>query len=170
MPYQTLPKIPSGVASLLASANNPPTKLIVPLKMDTCSKPPYLSMNAPLTGGPTRTANDATPIPIPIYVPKFCGLSVQREMAVEAEETIVPEQNPKKAEYTMIAALDVGKLTQKIIIPVAIPANANMFCRPSLSASMPGMIRPKVDVALMIASRYAAKATPMPRDTAYVVM
>lgn len=94
----TFPKIPSGVASLLESANRPPVNHTTPLKTETCENPPYLSSIAPLIGGPISTANADTPMPIPIYVPMFRGSFVQSEIAVDAAEMIVPETKPKKTE------------------------------------------------------------------------
>lgn len=57
---------------------------------------------------------------------------------------------------------------QNTTIPVEIPAKANIFSRPNLSASIPGIMRPNVDEALMTASRYDANVAFIPLETAYV--
>lgn len=59
---------------------------------------------------------------------------------------------------------------QKITMPVLSPPSVYIFSRPYLSARTPGMIRPKVEAALVIASKYEANAGSMPLVTAYVGM
>lgn len=102
-----------------------------------------------------------------MYVPMLRGLFVHREIAADAEDMIVPDTKPKRTEYTMMAILVLGSLIQNTMIPVEIPANANVFSLPNLSARIPGMTRPKVDEALIIASRYDANVMLIPFETAY---
>src|SRR4051794_1976296 len=97
----TLPRRPSAVVVLVARAMNPPTTDIAPLKIETSKNPPYLLSSAPLTGGPIKAAREATPIPVPKYVPIVRGSGITIENAAEEPEMIVPDQNPKAIEYTI---------------------------------------------------------------------
>ena len=90
----------------------------------------------------------------------------QRLKAAEAPEMIVPEQKPKAIEYTTNAAVVFAWFKQRMMIPVITPPRASMFNRPNLSARMPGIIRPKVEAAFRIASKYEANVASMPLDTA----
>ena len=89
-------------------------------------------------------------------------------MAAEAPEMIVPETKPKTIEYMINAALVVTEFRKKITMPVTMPPSANTFNRPYLSASTPGIIRPNVEAALIIASKYPASVGLIPLLTAYV--
>lgn len=86
-----------------------------------------MSISAPLTGGPIKTAKAERPIPMPMYVPMFLGSLVHDDIAADALEMIVPETKPKKTAYTMMPPFVVGSLMQKTITPVAMPENANIL-------------------------------------------
>jgi hypothetical protein len=77
---------------------SPPTTHIAPLKIETSKNPPYLLRSAPFTGGPIKDAREATPIPVPKYVPIVRGSGMTIEKAAEAPETIVPDQKPNAIE------------------------------------------------------------------------
>src|SRR5436190_11316742 len=92
----------------------------------------------------------------------------QREKTAEAPEIIVPEENPKATEYTTNAAVVFALFINKMTMLVITPPSVNMFNRPYLSARTPGMIRPNVEAAFIIASKYEASVASMPLVTAYV--
>src|SRR5271155_2428965 len=94
----------------------------------------------------------------------------QMVKAAEPPEIIVPEEKPKATEYSTNAAVVSALFKQKMTMPVIMPPSASMFNRPYLSASIPGMIRPNVEAALTIASKYEASVASMPLVTAYVGM
>ena len=68
----------------------------------------------------------------------------------------------------MIAALDFAEFMQKIAAAVAKIPNAKIFSRPTLSANIPGIMRPNVDAPLRIAAKYPASVVFIPLLTAYV--
>lgn len=105
---------------------------------------------------------------MPIYAPAYCVFLIQSVKAADPPETIVPVANPTASEYTIKAGVDLASFKQKITIPVVIPPIVSTFRRPNWSASIPGIMRPKVEAALRIASRYEASVAFIPRVTAYV--
>lgn len=94
----------------------------------------------------------------------------QTVKAAEPPEIIVPEENPKATEYSTDAAVVSALVKQKMTMPVIMLPSASMFNCLNLSASTPGMIRPNVEAALRIASKYEASVASMPLVTAYVGM
>lgn len=103
-------------------------------------------------------------------MPILRGSRGQRENAADAPQMMVPYTKPKKIEDTTSAALDAAKFMQKMTMPVTSAPRENMFSHPYLSAGAPGMMRPNVEAALMIASRYPTRDGSMPLVTAYVGM
>ncbi|TAQ89958.1 hypothetical protein B7494_g1693 [Chlorociboria aeruginascens] len=103
-------------------------------------------------------------------VPKFRGSFGQMLKAAAPPDTMVPEVNPMKIEYTTNPAVVAVLFIHKTTIPVAKPPIANTFSRPNLSASTPGIMRPNVEDALIIASKYEASVGFTPLVTAYVGM
>lgn len=136
--------------------------------MEGSKNAPYLSNSAPSTGGPTSDEVDAKAMPIPMYVPRFCRLSVQTEKAADAPEMMVPEKKANATAYNTSAAVLFTVVMISTRMPVINPPRPKTFSLPYLSAIMPGMMRPNVEAALRMARRYDARVGFIPVDTAYV--
>ena len=106
-----------------------------------------------MIGGPPSAANETVAIPMPMYLPILLGSFGTCANDAVINDTIAPEKNPYSAEKTMIDALVVIRCQQRMRIPVQRPAKKSKFSGPNLSASMPGITRPKSDMPFKIAIR-----------------
>lgn len=82
-----------------------------------------------------------------------------------------PELKPNMSAKTISAALLVpGIQRPSMKMTVSVQKTIMTLNRPSLSPMMPGIVRPKMEPALRIDTRYSASCRDIPRACATMVM